>query len=98
MKWNTHQDMENRAYSSILTTLFPEQTKTLPRIIVWTIIFLVDLILIIVSAIHFGLLRFENYNSMNDMLIPGILLLAVLFGIFWLQGYIWFSIVKCFQK
>lgn len=95
MKWNTHQDMENRAYSSILTTLFPEQTKTLPRIIIWGIIFLLDLILVAAGAAHFGLLQFVNFNNMT---LPGILLLAVLFGIFWLQGAIWGAITKFFQK
>lgn len=98
MNWNTHTDVKNRAYSSILTTLFPEQTKTLPRIIVWSFIFLLDLILIIVGAAHFGLLQFGNYNGMRDMTLPGILLLAVLFGIFWLQGFVWYTIVKFFQK
>lgn len=98
MKWNTHQDMENRAYSSILTTLFPEQTKTVPRIIVWSIIFLLDLILVVAGAVHFGLLQLGQFNSMRNMTLPGILLLATLFGIFWLQGFIWFSIVKQFQK
>ena len=44
MGWNPYQDQKNRAYSSILTTLFPEQTKTIPRIIVWSFIFLADLI------------------------------------------------------
>lgn len=98
MKWNTHQDMENRAYSSILTTLFPEQTKTIPRIIVWSIIFLLDLTLVVVGAVHFGLLELGQFNSMRNMTLPGILLLAVLFGIFWLQGVIWGAITKFFQK
>ena len=98
MKWNTHQDMENRAYASILTTLFPEQTKTLPRIIVWSIILLLDLLLVIVGAVNLGLLRFDNYSSMNDMLLPGILLLVALFGIFWLQGFLWGAVVKFFHK
>ena len=43
MGWNPYQDQKNRAYSSILTTLFPEQTKTIPRLIVWSFIFLADL-------------------------------------------------------
>lgn len=94
MKWNTHQDMENRAYSSILTTLFPEQTKTVPRIIVWSIIFLLDLILVVAGASHLGL----QYYSMGNLTLPGILLLAVLIGIFWLQGFIWGAITKFFQK
>ena len=90
--------MKNRAYSSILTTLFPEQTKTLPRIIVWSIIFLLDLTLVVFAAFHFGLLQLGNYSSMRQMTLPGLLLLAVLFGIFWLQGFIWYGIAKFFQK
>ena len=98
MAWNTHTDMKNRAYSSILTTLFPEQTKTIPRIIVWSIIFLLDLVLVVFGAFHFGLLQFGNYTSMRQMTLPGLLLLAVLFGVFWLQGFLWFRIVKFFKK
>lgn len=40
-----YQDQENRAYSHILTTLFPEQTKTLPRVLAWSVIFMIDLVL-----------------------------------------------------
>ena len=98
MAWNTHTDVKNRAYSSILTTLFPEQTKTIPRIIVWSIIFLLDLVLVVFGAFHFGLLQFGNYTSMRQMTLPGLLLLAVLFGMFWLQGFLWFGIVKFFKK
>lgn len=98
MAWNTHTDVKNRAYSSILTTLFPEQTKTLPRIIVWSIIFLLDLILVVCATVHFGWLQLGQFNSMRDMTLPGILLLAVLFAIFWLQGFIWYRIVHFFQK
>ena len=98
MAWNTHTDVKNRAYSSILTTLFPEQTKTIPRIIVWSIIFLLDLTLIVFATVHFGWLPLGQFNSMRDLTLPGILLLAVLFGIFWLQGFLWFGIVKFFKK
>lgn len=98
MAWNTHTDVKNRAYSGILTTLFPEQTKTLPRIIVWSIIFLADLVLVVFGAFHFGLLDFGQYTSMRNLTLPGLLLLAALFGIFWLQGFIWYSIVRFFRK
>lgn len=98
MSWNTHTDVKNRAYSGILTTLFPEQTKTIPRIIVWSIIFLLDLTLVVFVAMHFGLLELGQFNSLRNMTLPGLLLLAVLFGIFWLQGFIWYSIVRFFQK
>ena len=55
MVWNPYSDQKNRAYTGILTSLFPEQTKTLPRILVWSIIFLADLILGIGGAVYFGL-------------------------------------------
>ena len=98
MAWNTHTDIKNRAYSSILTTLFPEQTKTVPRIIVWSIVFLLDLIFIVFAVMHFGLLELGQFNSMRDLTLPGLLLLAALFGIFWLQGFIWYGIARFFQK
>lgn len=80
MKWNPYQDQENRAYSGILTSLFPEQTKTLPRILVWSVIFLIDLVLTVAVFFRYGLLG-GKYNYL--------LLLAAVFGIFWLQGYLW---------
>lgn len=98
MAWKPYQDQENRAYSSILTTLFPEQTKTLPRIIVWSMIFLLDLILGIGGAAYFGLLQFGNYRSTNEMTLVASILLVAIVGVFWLQGVIWFSIVKAIKK
>lgn len=89
MKWNMYQDRENRAYSSILTTLFPEQTKTLPRIIVWSVIFLADLILVCWGCYHFGLLE-----TLFRHKILAVLPLAAVFGIFWLQGYLWGIFLK----
>lgn len=81
MKWNTYQDMENRAYSHILTTLFPEQTKTLPRILVWSIIFLVDLTVVIAGEFYLDLIP--------QFKLEGLVLLAAVLGLFWLQGYLW---------
>lgn len=91
MNWNPYQDQKNRAYSSILTSLFPEQTKTLPRIIVWSIIFLADLIAVIGGAFSFGLM--DAFSK-----ITAVLLFAVCVGLFWLQGVIWGAITKLFTK
>lgn len=98
MKLNTHQDMENRAYAGILTTLFPEQTKTLPRIIAWSIIFMLDLILGVGGAMHLGLLQPDKYNSMSQMMFGAGLLIVAIVGVFWVQGVIWFALVKLFKK
>lgn len=91
MNWNPYQDQKNRAYSSILTSLFPEQTKTLPRIIIWSIIFLADLIAVIGGAFYFGLM--DDFSK-----ITAGLLFVVCVGLFWLQGVIWGAITKLFTK
>lgn len=88
MAWKPYQDQENRAYASILTSLFPEQTKTLPRILVWSIIFLADLILVVAGAFQMGLLH-DGY---------GLLVIAAVIGLFWLQGFLWFRIQNLFRK
>lgn len=98
MAWNPYQDQKNRAFSSILTTLFPEQTKTLPRILVWSIVFLLDLILVVCGAFYFGLLQFDTYRSQTETMLGTLGLLAVLFGLFWLQGWLWGHICKLWKK
>lgn len=98
MGWNPYRDQEIRAYSHIVTTLFPEQTKTLPRILIWSVIFLIDLSLGVFAAIHFGLLRPENYNGIRDMMIPVALLVTGIVVVFWLQGIIWGAITRLFRK
>jgi len=98
MAWKPYQDQQNRAYSSILTTLFPEQTKPLPRILVWSVIFLLDLTLGIFGALHFGLLQLDSYRSTSHMTLGILPLLAAVVGIFWLQGVIWGWITKFFKK
>ena len=98
MAWNPYQDYKNRAFSSILTTLFPEQTKTLPRILIWSVIFLLDLILVVWGAFYFGLLQFDTYRSQNEAMFGTAGLLSVLFGLFWLQGWLWGQACKLWKK
>lgn len=98
MAWKPYQDQENRAYTGILTTLFPEQTKTLPRILVWSVIFLVDLILCVYGGFRLGLLDFGQYRNTNHMLLGALPLLAAIVGLFWLQGVIWGRITRLFTK
>lgn len=90
MAWNPYTDHKNRTFSDILTTLFPEQAKTIPRIIVWSMIFMVDLILGVGGAAYFGLLQFGSLST-------GVLM-AVIIGIFWLQGKLWYAIVNAIKK
>ena len=82
MAWNPYTDQKNRAFSSILTTLFPEQTKTLPRILIWSIIFFLDLTIGIFAAVHFGLLTPGRFRDSNTMTRCSFLVLAAIFAIF----------------
>ena len=95
---NPYSDQKNRAYQNILTTLFPEQTKTVPRIILWSIIFLADLILGIGGAAYCGLLQFDRFRTSNELMLAAGLLVLVIVGIFRLQGYVWYKIVNYFQN
>lgn len=87
MGWNPYTDQKNRAYASLLTSLFPEQTKTIPRIIVWSLIFMLDLILGVVIGVHF------RWLQSGSKLVTALLIAAIV-GIFWLQGAVWYGIVK----
>ena len=98
MAWNPYTDWQNRGYVSILTTLFPEQTKTLPRILVWSLIFLIDLTVCILGAFHFGLFQFENYSNSNQTTLAGLLLILGILFLFWLQGVIWSAFTKLFRR
>lgn len=98
MAWKPYQDQENRAYAGILTQLFPEQTKTLPRILVWSVIFLLDLCICVFGAYHFGLLQFDRYRNTTESLLGMLPLFIAIIGLFWLQGVIWGWICKLFRK
>ena len=89
MAWKPYQDQQNRSYSSILTTLFPEQTKTLPRILVWSSIFLLDLTILAALAIS------ANAFSCRG---GALLFYGLLVGVFWLQGRLWGMVCKFFKK
>ena len=98
MAHHPYSDQANKGYSQIIKSLFPEQTKTFPRIIVWSLIFLADLILGIVGATYFGLLKFTEFRSQNQMMLASGLVIAAIVAVFWLQGKIWYGIVNWFQN
>ena len=91
MAWNPYEDQKNRAYSNILTSLFPEQTKTVPRIIVWSVIFLADLIAVIGGTYFLGFLDNASKITAGWMVV-------ICIGLFWLEGKIWYGIPKLFAR
>ena len=84
-----HDPHLNRLYARILTQLFPEQTKSIPRMIVWSIIFIMYLTACIFGANYLGLL-----NSQLGVIAT----IVIVIGGYWLMGKIWYTVVKCFRK
>lgn len=95
MAWKTHADQEIGAYSGILRELFPEQTKTLPRMLVWGLIFLLDLIAGFGTAYQLGLMGQEEAAASKWVMLA--VLAAVIF-LFWLQGKLWTLVLKAMKK
>ena len=57
-----------------------------------------DLILGIGGAAYLGLLQFDRFRTTNEMMLVGSLIVLVIVGIFWLQGFVWYAIVYFFKK
>ena len=86
------KDKQIQADKSLFCALFPEQTKTPTRIVVWSLILLADLILLVAGAMYFGILSLENFSR------GAALLLILTVAVFWLQGVIWGAVAKLFRK
>ena len=96
MEWNPYTDQKNRAFSRILTTLFPEQTKTLPGILSWSVIFLIELTAFVFAIMQLGLLDWCNDQS-TMLLAAGVFVVAFL-GVFRLQGWVWNKLMGLFRN
>ena len=88
-----HSDKIVKANTSIFKAIFPVQTKSVTSIVVWSIILLIDVVLVAVCAFHFGIISLENFSKWTVALI----LVAVLV-VFWLQGVLWSAIEKLFRE
>ena len=72
-------------------SIFPEHTKTVPRIIVWSIILLADLVCVTVLAFHWGIL-----DAMSPKLAP-VLIVAGMLLLFWVESTIWKAFLRIFR-
>lgn len=90
-----YNDQKNRAYAGMFSDLFPEQTKTVPRIIVWSLILIADIVLAAFLAYHIHLFEFFRGGSGNYIAIC-IVGAAALF-LFWLEGKIFYGIANLFK-
>ena len=89
MAWNPYTDRQNRGYSNILTSLFPKQTKTLPRIIVWSFLFLLDLMIVSLVCSHFAM-------AYSKWMLTLVFLFAL--AVFWLEGWLWGILARFFCR
>ena len=79
-----------------LRELFPEQTRTIPRILLWTLLFLADTGLVFWAAIALGLPLTELSYQLRSTVI--LLLLAAAFLLFSLEVSVYNRIVAAIRK
>ena len=75
-----------------LKEIFPNQFNTIPRIIVWTIVFIIDVVIIFAAAHLIGIPFPIGGHAWSK--IGLILYLAAAFALFFLESYIYNKIRK----
>lgn len=93
---STHTDEQLRGNASLLRQLFPEHTKTVPRIIAWSVILLLDLLLGAVVVWKLGIDLPELHRKM-ELLLQGAVLLGVSAGAFLAESLLWRTILRLFR-
>ena len=81
------QDKLIQSDIGIFRTLFPEQTRSVYSIIVWSIVLLLDIIVLAGIAVSQG---WTGVFSKTGIL----LLLAAAILLFWLEGVLWSAVRK----
>lgn len=74
---------------NFLREWFPYQFRSIPSIIVWTLVFIVDVVLVFVAAhlIGFNIFTAELEYRLRTLILMGYLLIA--FGLFCLESFIY---------
>lgn len=76
-------------YYKFLTEMFPNQFNTVPRIIIWTIVFLLDTALVIWCASLIGVPVLETANNRLSLIIY----LVIAFILFTVESWI-YNLIK----
>ena len=79
-----------------LREMFPEQTKTLPSIIVWTFVYFVDVALVFFAAAKMGI-SFLEVNQRSMSVLIGVLVAAA-FVLWWMETAVYNKIVSAVRK
>ena len=75
---------------------FPEQTKTIPRIILWTLVFLLDAGLVIWAAVALDLIGLASAWRAQSLVVG--LIVAVALGLFSLEVWVYNRILRAVRK
>ncbi len=75
---------------------FPEQTKSIPCIVIWTIIFIADAALIFWAAntLGFDILEVSNYNLRTTLMV---IYLVIALGLFAIETFIYNKLISLFR-
>lgn len=73
---------------------FPNQTKSPLHIVIWTIVFLVDvaLVFVVASAVGFNILELKVTSQTRSLILIGFLLIA--FGLFSPESWVYHKIFR----
>ena len=77
----------------IFRSIFPEQTKTPVRIVLWSIVLFADVILCICCAVYFGIITPDSFSTW--MMIP---IVVAVIALFWIQCALYGVITKRFKR
>ena len=80
----------------LLRQTFPEQTKTVPRIILWTLVFLLDAGLVIWAAVALDLIGLASAWRAQSLVVG--LIVAVALGLFSLEVWVYNRILRAVRK
>lgn len=89
--------MKNYHYNpgKFLSEWFPEQTKTIPRIIIWAIVYIADVVLVFWLASRLGIAILQLQYQLRSVVV--MLYLVAALGIFSLEAFVYNKLISLFR-
>ena len=75
---------------------FPEQTKSIPSIILWTVIYILDTVLVFWLAAKLGIPLLEFHHQLQTVIMGLYLVIALV--LFWLETAVYNKIIAAIRK
>ena len=75
---------------------FPEQTKSIPSIILWTVIYILDVVLVFWLAARLGISILEFHHQTQTVIAGAYLVIALV--LFWLETAVYNKIMDAIRK